>query len=63
MEHWNGNVARIVFCHCEYKGCYVLNKIKVLIFSSGRANFLFLSIFRAPLGPSLPRSEFGIREF
>jgi hypothetical protein len=57
------NVARIVFCHYRYEGYYVLNKIKVLISSSERANFLFLSIFRAPLGPSLPRSEFGIREF
>jgi hypothetical protein len=26
-------------------------------------NFLFLSIFKGPLGPSLPCSEFGIREF
>jgi hypothetical protein len=37
---WNGNVARIVFCHCGYEGCYVLNKIKVLISSSERAIFL-----------------------
>jgi hypothetical protein len=35
------NVARIVFCYCGYEGCYVLNKIKVLISSSGRANFFF----------------------
>jgi hypothetical protein len=56
-------IARIVFCHCEYEGCYVLNKIKVLIiYSSGRAIF-FRSIFRAPLSPSLPRFEFGICEF
>jgi hypothetical protein len=40
----------------------VLNKIQVLIYSSGRAIF-FLCIFRAPLGPSLPLSEFGIRGF
>jgi hypothetical protein len=58
-KKWNGNVARIVFCHCGYEGCYVLNKIKVL----QEERILFLSIFRAPLGPSLPRSEFGIREF
>jgi hypothetical protein len=51
-EKWNGNVARTVFCHCGYEGCYLLNKIKVLVSSSGRA------IFRDPLGPSLPRSEF-----
>jgi hypothetical protein len=29
---WNGSVARIVFCHSGYEGCYVLNKIKVLIY-------------------------------
>jgi hypothetical protein len=34
----NGTV-RIVFCHCGYEDCYVLNKVKVLIFSSGRAIF------------------------
>jgi hypothetical protein len=27
------------------------------------SDFFFLSIFRAPLGPPLPRSVFGIREF
>jgi hypothetical protein len=37
-------IARIVFCHCEYEGCYVLNKIKVLIiYSSGRA--IFFEVF------------------
>jgi hypothetical protein len=35
MEH---NVARIVFCYYGYEGCYELNKIKVLISSSGRAS-------------------------
>jgi hypothetical protein len=29
----------------------------------GSEFFFFLSIFRAPRAPSLPRSEFGIREF
>jgi hypothetical protein len=24
----DGNVARIVFCHCGYQSWYVLNKIK-----------------------------------
>jgi hypothetical protein len=38
-KKWNGNVARIIFRHCEYEGCYALNKIRVLISSSGRANF------------------------
>jgi hypothetical protein len=40
---WNGNVARIVFCHCGYEGCNVLKKIKVLISSSGRATFKYFS--------------------
>jgi hypothetical protein len=59
MEH---NVARIVFCYYGYEGCYELNKIKVLISSSGRAIF-FSKYLQAPLHPSLPRSEFGIRQF
>jgi hypothetical protein len=47
-------VDHSVFCHCGYEGCYVLNKIKVL------SDFFFLTILRAPLGPSLLRPEFGI---
>jgi hypothetical protein len=39
-----GHVSRIVFCHCGYEGCYVLNKIKMLMSSSGRTNF-FLQVF------------------
>jgi hypothetical protein len=58
------NVARIVFCYCGYEGCYVLNKIKVLISSSGRANFFFKVFFE--LHWVLPyhalNSEFAIFE-
>jgi hypothetical protein len=35
----------IVFCHCAYEGCYVLNKIKVLISSSGFSDFFFQVFF------------------
>jgi hypothetical protein len=55
-------VAHTVFCYCGYAGRYELNKIKVHISSSGRENF-FSKCLRAALGPSLPRSEFGIRQF
>jgi hypothetical protein len=41
LQKWNGNIVGIVFCHCGYEGCYVLNKIKVLISFSERANFFF----------------------
>jgi hypothetical protein len=52
---------RIVFCHCGYEGCYVLNKIKVLISSSGRAIFFFSIFFELPwvLPYHAPNSEFA----
>jgi hypothetical protein len=46
----------------QWRPAMYCTKLKCLYFLQGERIF-FESIFRASLGPSLPRSEFEIREF
>jgi hypothetical protein len=46
--------SRIVFCHCGYEGCYVLNKIKVLI-----SAIFFSKYFSSSTGSFPLNSEFA----